>query len=714
MGKRNRLLIAGCLVAAFLGGAVSNWALSPQVARADGQEQRIKELVKQFKRQRHYPNPSDQALYELGRKADRLQAMNELSRIGLGDEDAVDLFFDARNDPDMFVAGAAKVALMRIGPEHKGAVPALIRALRSNDDEARQAAATALGRIGVGAVAAVPDLVAALEDKTEDVRISAALALAKMSPEAKKAAVPTLIGMLSVPSKNSFPRAAAAKALGEIGAVAGEAVPALAGALKDNDKYVRAAAAEALGKFGPGAEPAVGDLGAALGDTYFGVGINAANALAAIGPRAQKAIPALIAALNDRVPVVQIGAAIALGKMGAASHDAVPFLVNVLNDKDATVRAAAAFALGKIGAASKVATAALAQALKDEDGLVRTAAARSLAEIEEADNQPDPFELIVHNMDIEALKKALDEGADPNARYKGGGLTLICRIVSHAGLWGDENLESETKAIEMVRLVLASGGKIDRSQYLLDDPALHGLSRLAEFLIESGVDPNWPANMQPDVTPLYFAIQNGHYDVEKVLLKHGAKPFDEKMTWQVRFVGAAGRGDRELVERCLAQGAQANEADAGGQTALVNAVRVRDLYMVTFLLSHGASPKVTSKEDHDSLFSHRSPLHAAVLAAILRVSSAERKGIQDISSLPSLKIIRLLLKYGAAVSSTADSQERTPLHYAAKYGCVPVADILIEAGAKVMPRDSMGKTPLDYAESGPMIKLLKAHGATER
>jgi hypothetical protein len=30
-----------------------------------------------------------------------------------------------------------------------------------------------------------------------------------------------------------------------------------------------------------------------------------------------------------------------------------------------------------------------------------------------------------------------------------------------------------------------------------------------------------------------------------------------------------------------------------------------------------------------------------------------------------------------------------------------------------MARDAMGKTPLENAESAPMIKLLKASGATE-
>ena len=39
--------------------------------------------------------------------------------------------------------------------------------------------------------------------------------------------------------------------------------------------------------------------------------------------------------------------------------------------------------------------------------------------------------------------------------------------------------------------------------------------------------------------------------------------------------------------------------------------------------------------------------------------------------------------------------------------------MLIEAGCKIMPTDRRGKTPLDYAESAEMIKLLKDHGAKE-
>ena len=51
---------------------------------------------------------------------------------------------------------------------------------------------------------------------------------------------------------------------------------------------------------------------------------------------------------------------------------------------------------------------------------------------------------------------------------------------------------------------------------------------------------------------------------------------------------------------------------------------------------------------------------------------------------------------------------------AAKFDNVRAAEILIQEGARIMARDSEGRTPLDYAESAPMIKLLKASGAAER
>ena len=61
-----------------------------------------------------------------------------------------------------------------------------------------------------------------------------------------------------------------------------------------------------------------------------------------------------------------------------------------------------------------------------------------------------------------------------------------------------------------------------------------------------------------------------------------------------------------------------------------------------------------------------------------------------------------------------DSTGQTPLHIAAERNHLFAAQLLLKAGAKVMPRDTLGKTPLDLAVSGDMIKLLKSYGAIER
>jgi HEAT repeat protein len=76
-----------------------------------------------------------------------------------------------------------------------------------------------------------------------------------------------------------------AAALGELGPEAKIAVPALIGALKNEDARVRQAAAEALGKIGPDAHKAVPSLHQALKDTDSAVSAAAAAALKKIDPQ---------------------------------------------------------------------------------------------------------------------------------------------------------------------------------------------------------------------------------------------------------------------------------------------------------------------------------------------------------------------------------------------------------------------------------------------
>lgn len=170
--------------------------------------------------------------------------------------------------------------LGKIGPAAAPAVPALIEALLGGNRKSRIVAAHSLGQIGTGARDGIPALLAVLSEPGEPLRKAARQSLDEIDSDwvsdaaaqelietlaakleqsealAKPAmetlvtigspAVPSLMKMLAAESR--VPREAAAKALGEIGPNAQEAIPALQVALEDSHGWVRKAAEEALKK----------------------------------------------------------------------------------------------------------------------------------------------------------------------------------------------------------------------------------------------------------------------------------------------------------------------------------------------------------------------------------------------------------------------------------------------------------------------------------
>ena len=93
---------------------------------------------------------------------------------------------------------------------------------------------------------------------------------------------------------------------------------------------------------------------------------------------------------------------------------------------------------------------------------------------------------------------------------------------------------------------------------------------------------------------------------------------------------------------------------------------------------------------------------------------------------PTPEVVRLLVKQGADLQAT-DKAGWFPLYAAAQYASLPVAEILLSAGAPVNQRTNAGQTPLDRAlieqdrkpegitseDRQAMIHLLKRHGAVE-
>ena len=154
-------------------------------------------------------------------------------------------------------AGVLGLALAIMPAQGGGdtAAAALVQQLRHPNPGVRGMAAEKLGEMGPAARSAVKPLAAALADEDLNVRYWAARALGRMAEQAGEA-VPALVGArrTTLPGRGlqgpmryyADVRAVSAEALGQIGAPARMALPALKEALSDEDRSVRDAAAEAV------------------------------------------------------------------------------------------------------------------------------------------------------------------------------------------------------------------------------------------------------------------------------------------------------------------------------------------------------------------------------------------------------------------------------------------------------------------------------------
>jgi HEAT repeat protein len=320
------------------------------------------------------------ALIAALREGDRVvlaEIQRALRRCGPAD---VPLLARALAHRDARVRGRTAEVLQDLGAQGAAAVPALMQALSDRDDAVRYRAAQALGACGGSEPFVVCRLTAALNDRAPIVRCAAAASLGKLGFDAKSS-IPVLEKALY--DRDTGVRVAAARSLWILDGNPERVVPVLIAALKD--QVVGWQAPFVLGEMGAKANEAVPALIEALKQERVPRPLrtppSAALALGQIGPAA---VPGLIATLHDAQPSVRTGAAIALGFMGISAQAAVPALITLLNDKELEVRQASALSLGAIGPATRELLPALKELARDEDIFVSNAAVTALRKIDPA------------------------------------------------------------------------------------------------------------------------------------------------------------------------------------------------------------------------------------------------------------------------------------------------------------------------------------------
>ena len=182
----------------------------------------------------------------------RLNAAYALGAIG---KPAVSPLIETLSVEDPIMRRMAAYALAAVGTP---AVPALSEALQHTEDVVRIEAAYAFAQIGSAAASAIPALMERTKDSTVEVRRYLPEAFGGLGAIAAPA-VPVLCDILASDADGQA-RFDAALALAQIGPAASDAVPVLANALNDENRYVRDNAVLALKRIDtPEAESALFD-----------------------------------------------------------------------------------------------------------------------------------------------------------------------------------------------------------------------------------------------------------------------------------------------------------------------------------------------------------------------------------------------------------------------------------------------------------------------
>jgi ankyrin repeat protein len=168
------------------------------------------------------------------------------------------------------------------------------------------------------------------------------------------------------------------------------------------------------------------------------------------------------------------------------------------------------------------------------------------------------------------------------------GATASRGALGHAALTGD---------VELVRSMMAARRvepNSDEAQQLLVDAAGRSTAVMS-LLLDSGTNPN--ATAGNDRTPLAAAVSSGSGERVRLLLSRGADP---RRTPTIMLT-AVSQEDTGIITLLARHGADVNEQDTGGRTALIKASDLCRWWHIEALLAAGADPLIATRDGRTAL-----------------------------------------------------------------------------------------------------------------
>ncbi|XP_014270743.1 putative ankyrin repeat protein RF_0381 [Halyomorpha halys] len=153
---------------------------------------------------------------------------------------------------------------------------------------------------------------------------------------------------------------------------------------------------------------------------------------------------------------------------------------------------------------------------------------------------------------------------------------------------------AQSGKIEMMKLLISEGADIYTmidGEFMLHKAAREGNVNAVINLINSGFNRIDIVDLN-DATPLYLAVEHGHYKVVELLLNRGANPNVRNKDLWTPLHKAAIAGDDNIVKLLLSYSANPNLEDSEGLTPLALAMGYKQAEVVITLIKYKFHNKV--------------------------------------------------------------------------------------------------------------------------
>ncbi|GMH36789.1 hypothetical protein BSKO_04662 [Bryopsis sp. KO-2023] len=221
--------------------------------------------------------------------------------------------------------------------------------------------------------------------------------------------------------------------------------------------------------------------------------------------------------------------------------------------------------------------------------------------------------------------------------------------------------------------------------------------------IRKGIDPNI-VSAGGGSTPLILAAANGHSQIVKFLLKHGADIEAKDDLGYTALLEAALWGETEVVKALVKNGAEVDVSSGVGSKPLFVAAKGGHLEIVEVFLHAGAGieERMMGTESTPLLLAAemgKLDVVEVLLNSGADVTAKDQRHATALHYLSRIRgenshIISAMLENGADIDGQSQSGW-TPLHFAAWNGQNSTIHALVEMGADKMAVDEAGRTAKD-------------------